>query len=70
MDMASDACNKFVGPMPVDEFLLEFVPEAAEKRPVNEIGFSGATVSQKEALFVSYRIPRGVYAHEYYRSTR
>jgi hypothetical protein len=56
--------------MPVDEFLLEFVPEAAEKRPANEISFSDPSVSQKEQTFVSHPIPRGVNAHEYYRSAQ
>jgi hypothetical protein len=56
--------------MPVNEFLLEFVPEAAGKRPTNEISFSDASVSQKGRTFVSPRIPRGVNAHEYYRSAQ
>jgi hypothetical protein len=54
--------------MPVNEFLSEFVPEAAEKRPADQISFSGESVSRKEKEFVSDRILRGVNVHEYYRS--
>jgi hypothetical protein len=68
--MTREACEKFVGPMPVNEFLSEFVPEAAEKRPANEISFSDASISQKEEKFVSHRVPRGIDAHEYYRSVQ
>ncbi|KAF8502581.1 hypothetical protein F5888DRAFT_1103862 [Russula emetica] len=51
-DMTREACDKFVGPMPVNEFLSEFVPEAAGKRPANKISFSYASVSQKEKSFI------------------
>jgi hypothetical protein len=61
-------CEKFVGPMPVNEFLSEFVPEAAEKRPANEISFSDLSTSQKEEKFVSHRAPSGINANEYNRS--
>jgi hypothetical protein len=56
-DMARDACEKFVGPMPVDEFLLEFVPEATEVRPADEIMFPAHSVSQNEDDFVSHPTP-------------
>ncbi len=71
-EMTREACDKFVGPMPVNEFLLEFVPEADGKRPANEISFSDKSVSQKEKTFVSHRtgISRGVNTHEYYRSAQ
>jgi hypothetical protein len=65
--MTCEGYEKFVGPMPVNEFLLEFVPEAAEKRPANEVSFSDASISQKEENFVSHGIPSGINAHEYYR---
>jgi len=69
-EMTRNACDKFVGPMPVNEFLLEFVPEAAGKRPADGINFSDTSVSQKEESFVSHCFPRGVNAHEYYRSAQ
>ncbi|KAH9960890.1 hypothetical protein BC827DRAFT_1384148 [Russula dissimulans] len=50
--MARDACEKFVGPMPVDEFLLEFVPEATEVRPADKIMFLAPSVSQNEDYFI------------------
>jgi len=53
-DMARDECEIFVGPMPVDEFLLEFVPKAPEVRPANQIMFSPCTVLQNEKDFVSH----------------
>jgi len=72
--MTLEACEKFVGPMPVNDFLSEFVPDAAKdaagKRPANEISFAFASVSQNEKSFVSYRIPRGVNTQKYYRSTQ
>jgi len=52
--MARDACEKFVGPMPVDEFLLEFVPKATQVRPADQIMFSHHSVSQNEEDFVSH----------------
>ena len=57
--------------MPVNEFLLEFVPEATIKPPLaNKFRFSPPSVSQKEEKFVSHRIPRGIDAHEYCRSAQ
>ena len=58
--MTCEACDKFVGPMPVNEFLSDFVPEAAEKRPANDVSFSDASISRNEKDFVSHSIPRGV----------
>ncbi|KAF8502737.1 hypothetical protein F5888DRAFT_1115378 [Russula emetica] len=50
--MTCEGYEKFVGPMPVNEFLSEFVPEAAEKRLANEISFSDASILQKEDNFI------------------
>ncbi|KAH9953895.1 hypothetical protein BC827DRAFT_1379725 [Russula dissimulans] len=50
--MARDACEKFVGPMPVDEFLSEFVPEATEVRPEDKFMFPASSVSQNEDDFI------------------
>ncbi|KAH9017118.1 hypothetical protein EDB83DRAFT_2571598 [Lactarius deliciosus] len=36
--MAFDACEKFVGPMPVELFLSEFVPEAPKIRLIEDAG--------------------------------
>ena len=52
-EMTRDACEKFVGPMPVDAFLEDFVPKASRDRPTNEITFSHSSVSQNENEFVS-----------------
>src|SRR6267154_311835 len=68
--MILEACEKFVGPMPVNEFLSDFVPEAAEKRPANEISFSDVSISQKEEKIVSHRVPSGINVHDYYRSAQ
>ena len=56
-EMTREACDKFVGPMPVNEFLSEFIPEATKRRPRNRIRFSHSSVSQKEKTFVCHRIP-------------
>jgi hypothetical protein len=53
-DMTSDACESFVGPMPVNEFLEEFIPEAPTARPKDDFTFSQPTVSQNEDEFVGY----------------
>ncbi|KAH9008633.1 hypothetical protein EDB83DRAFT_488406 [Lactarius deliciosus] len=50
--MAFDACEKFVGPMPVELFLSEFVPEAPKVRPTTAITFAHKTVSQNENEFI------------------
>jgi len=49
--MTFDLCEKFVGPMPVDVFLEEFVPEAPAARPQGNFAFSQDSVSQKEDEF-------------------
>ena len=49
--MTFDLCEKFVGPMPVDAFLEEFVPEAPAPRPQGNFAFSEDSVSQDEAKF-------------------
>ncbi|KAH9992538.1 hypothetical protein BJV74DRAFT_834726 [Russula compacta] len=51
--MILDACENFVGPMPVVEFLSEFIPEATQTRPENKIKLDHLTVSQNEDAFVS-----------------
>ena len=68
MEMTREACDKFVGPMPVNEFLSEFIPETTKKRPSKNIKFSHSSVSRKEKAFVCHRIPSVIDAHEYYRS--
>ena len=52
-DMTFDICNKFVGPMPVNVFLEEFVPDAPTPRPQSEFSFHKPCVSQNENDFVS-----------------
>jgi len=50
-DMAFDLCEKFVGPMPVDIFLEEFVIEAPAARPQGNFAFCKDSVSQNEDEF-------------------
>ncbi|KAH9020339.1 hypothetical protein EDB84DRAFT_1678942 [Lactarius hengduanensis] len=50
--MAFDACEKFVGPMPVKLFLSEFVPKAPNTRPTAAITFVHQKVSQNENEFI------------------
>ena len=57
LDMTFDICNKFVGPMPVKDFLEEFVPHAPTPRPQGEFPFHQSRVSQKENEFVSPPTP-------------
>jgi hypothetical protein len=52
-DMTFDTCDKFVGPMPVNLFLQEFIPEAPAPRPQVHFAFSKASVSTNEPEFVS-----------------
>ncbi|KAH9174771.1 hypothetical protein EDB89DRAFT_2143297 [Lactarius sanguifluus] len=52
-NMAFDACEKFVGPMPVELFLSEFLPEVPKTRPTAAITFAHKTVSQNENEFAS-----------------
>lgn len=49
--MTFDIRNKFVGPMPVKDFLEEFVPNALTPRPQSEISFH-EPVLQNENKFV------------------
>ena len=66
--MTRDACEKFVGPMPVDKFLSDFIPIATEARPTNEIMFYHSSVSENEDAFVSLYIQRHFGAQLHYRS--
>ncbi|KAI0273341.1 hypothetical protein BC834DRAFT_203946 [Gloeopeniophorella convolvens] len=50
--MSDDNCERFVGPMPLDEFLEEFVPKAPEDCPTDAIAFSGDSVAGKETSFI------------------
>ena len=52
-DMTFDMCEKFVGPMPVNLFLQEFIPEAPIPRPKGDVTFSRSSVSQNEDEFAS-----------------
>ena len=52
-DMTFDACNKFVGPMPVDTFLEDFIPCAPDPRPQGDFRFAKKSVSHNENEFVS-----------------
>ena len=56
-ELAFDIRNKFLGPMPVDIFLQEFVPVASAARPQGIFPFSGSSVSQNEDEFVSLLSP-------------
>jgi len=58
LEMTRDACEKFVGPMPVDKFLSDFIPKAREERPTNKIAFSHPSVSEHEDEFVRLSIPK------------
>jgi len=52
--MVFDSCEKFVGPMPVEDFLSEFVPSnTKESRPTVKIPFGPRTVSENENEFAS-----------------
>ncbi|KAI9509887.1 hypothetical protein F5148DRAFT_1147929 [Russula earlei] len=51
-DMAGDACEKFVGPMPICEFLSEFIPKASQDRPAINFNFEHNSVSQNEGHFI------------------
>ncbi|KAH9039503.1 hypothetical protein EDB85DRAFT_2141023 [Lactarius pseudohatsudake] len=66
-NMAFDACEKFVGPMPVKLFLSEFVPKAPNTRPTAAITFVHQKVSQNENEFASiatlYMPPSLAYLH-------
>ncbi len=49
--MGLDECEKFVGPMPVDVFLSEFVPEAPSQRPADGLTFRYSSISGNEDEF-------------------
>ncbi|KAI9431634.1 hypothetical protein F5148DRAFT_1155081 [Russula earlei] len=52
-DMTWDVCDKFVGPMPIAEFLSEFVPEASQARKTERIiSFDKRSVSHNEDHFI------------------
>ena len=51
-ELAFDIRDKFLGPVPVDVFLQEFVRAASAARPQGTFPFSGASVSQHEDEFV------------------
>jgi len=53
--MGFDICNKFVGPMPVDVFLREFMPgpHCPVPRSGGAVLFSQSTVPQNLDEFVS-----------------
>ncbi|KAH9992540.1 hypothetical protein BJV74DRAFT_834732 [Russula compacta] len=51
--MTQDACEKFVGPMPIVQFLSDFIPKANEPRPTNEIDFTLPSASRNEDQFTS-----------------
>jgi len=55
--MAWDACDKFVGPMPVNEFLSDFIPETTLKRPASEITFTYKSVSETEDVYIRLERP-------------
>jgi hypothetical protein len=59
--MTFDACNKFVGPMPVGVFLEEFVPCAPDPHPQGNFRFAKKSVSHNENEFVSPTFPLSVY---------
>jgi len=61
LDMTFDICNKFVGPMPVNDFLEEFIPAAPSPRPQGEFPFHEPRASEKENKSVS--LPPTVDAH-------
>jgi hypothetical protein len=52
-EMTIDAGERFVGPMPIAQFLSDFVPKASKKRPKNNFVFDHSSVSQNEDEFAS-----------------
>ena len=52
-ELAFDTRDKFLGPMPVDLFLQEFVPVAPAPRSQGTFSFSKVSVSQNEDEFVT-----------------
>jgi hypothetical protein len=50
-DMTFDTCEQFLGPMPVEDFLKEFIKEAPTACPQGGFAFSKTSVSQNENEF-------------------
>jgi hypothetical protein len=57
-DLTFDMCEQFVGPMPVKDFLKEFIRDAPTARPQGSFEFSKSLVSQNENEFA-----RLLYSH-------
>ena len=53
-DITFDMCEQFVGPMPVEHFLKEFVRDAPTTRPQGSFAFAKSSVSQNENEFVRF----------------
>ena len=53
--MTFDNCDRFVGPMPVQDFLDDFLPstEVPDSRPEGDFTFSQPSVLLNEVEFVS-----------------
>ncbi|KAI0256251.1 hypothetical protein BJV78DRAFT_449298 [Lactifluus subvellereus] len=51
-EVAVEESKRFVGPMPVNLFLSDFVPKAPKRRPTNEFVFAHSSVSQNEDEFI------------------
>jgi hypothetical protein len=51
-EMTRLGCEKFVGPMPVDDFLSDFIPEATQIQPVDVWTFPYDTAAHNEDEFV------------------
>ena len=60
-DMTFDICDQFLGPMPVKDFLEEFIREAPTARPQGSFAFSKSSVSQNEKEFARLLHFAGVY---------
>ena len=58
--MITNAHEKFVGPMPVVEFLSDFIPKATQSRPENKTNLDHLFVSQNEDAFVSHSGLKGL----------
>jgi hypothetical protein len=56
--MTFDMCEQFVGPMPVKDFLNEFIREAPTARPQGRFEFSKLVVSQHENEFARLLYPQ------------
>ena len=69
-DMTFDTCEKFVGPMPIDVFLQEFIPEAPVPRPQLPFAFSEASVSRNEPEFASSSLSIRIYMLMKYSRSR